>query len=241
MDQADLLMSGRATIVDMTGMYIGYYEDAIDTSDNWHTIGFLSSANDWSNAVGNLTGETGRNSIVWYAPDLYAVGAWIDGTDSWTSISSSFGGSDWTLIGCGDFDGVGRDSVLMSYNNGQFFYTIDIDGNAKSLGTADWRGWQLRAIGDFSGDGKDDLVLFHELTGSMVLCADGDVDSYMSIGQLAFDDWFVVGAGDYNGDRKDDLLVRQYSTGILGYYVCADQSQWVELGRGVDMNWTMIA
>ena len=75
----------------------------------------------------------------------------------------------------------------------------------------------------------------------MVLCADGDVDSYVSIGQLAFDDWFVVGAGDYNGDRKDDLLVRQYSTGMLGYYVCADQSQWVELGRGVDMNWTVIA
>ena len=114
----------------------------------------------------------------------------------------------------------------MNYNNGQFLYSVDIDGAAKSLGTADWRGWQLRAIGDFAGDGKDDIVLFHEGTGSMVLCADGDIDNYTSIGQLAADDWFVVGAGDYNGDKKDDLLVRQYSTGMLGYYVSADQSQW---------------
>jgi len=51
----------------------------------------------------------------------------------------------------------------------------------------------------------------------------------------------VVGAGDYNGDQQDDLLVRQYSTGMLGYYISGDTSQWVEMGRGVDMNWTVIA
>jgi len=37
------------------------------------------------------------------------------------------------------------------------------------------------------------------------------------------------------------LLVRQYSTGMLGYYVSADQNQWVEMGRGVGMEWTVIA
>ena len=75
----------------------------------------------------------------------------------------------------------------------------------------------------------------------MVMLADGSLDNYTSIGQLDAKDWFVVGAGDYNNDQKDDLLVRQYSSGMLGYYVSADQSQWVELGRGVDMQWTVIA
>ena len=75
----------------------------------------------------------------------------------------------------------------------------------------------------------------------MVMCADGNIDDYKSIGQLAADDWFVVGAGDYNNDQKDDLLVRQKSTGMLGYYVSADQNQWVEMGRGVGMEWTVIA
>ena len=73
------------------------------------------------------------------------------------------------------------------------------------------------------------------------MLADGNLDSYTSIGQLDAVDWFVVGAGDYNGDQHDDLLVRQYSTGMLGYYANGDMSQWVELGRGVDMSWTVIA
>jgi hypothetical protein len=209
----------------------------------WQNIGYLNNEEDitWQNCVGNLNGE--KNSIVWYAPDLYATGIWVgvDEYPEWIPLSASFGGPDWNLVGCGDFSGDGKQSVLMSYNNGQLFYAVDIDGNAKSLGSTNWIGWQLRAIGDFSGDGKDDIVLFHEETGSMVLCADGNVDSYTSIGQLAADDWFVVGAGDYNGDQKDDLLVRQYSTGMLGYYVSADQNQWVEMGRGVGMEWTVIA
>jgi len=75
----------------------------------------------------------------------------------------------------------------------------------------------------------------------MVMCADGDIDSYVSLGQLDAADWFVVGAGDYNGDQQDDLLVRQYSTGMLGYYSSGDMAQWNELGRGVDMDWTVIA
>jgi phosphotransacetylase len=244
--KADSVLVGNVyTETSGKGAYIGYYLDADDKPDGstWQNIGYLNNEEDiaWQNKVGNLTGNAGMNSIVWYAPELFAVGLWTDGTTEWIPLSSSFGGEFWNLVGCGDFDGDGKDSVLMNYNNGQFFYSVDIDGNTKSLGDLQWTGWQLRAIGDFSGDGKDDIVLFHELTGSMVLCADGNIDNYASIGQLAADDWFVVGAGDYNGDKKDDLLVRQYSTGMLGYYVCADQNQWVELGRGVGMEWTVIA
>ena len=75
----------------------------------------------------------------------------------------------------------------------------------------------------------------------MVMLADGNIDDFVSIGQLDKNDWFVVGAGDYNADGKDDLLVRQYSTGMLGYYNACDTSKWVEMGRGVDMDWTVIA
>ena len=246
--KADSVMFGNVyTETSGKGAYIGYYLDADDNSTpehpTWQNIGYLNNEEGiaWQNCVGNMNGE--KNSIVWYAPDLYATGIWVgqDEYPEWIALSASFGGPDWNLVGCGDFDGDGRDSVVMNYNNGQFFYAVGIDGATKSLGTLQWIGWQLRAIGDFSGDGKDDLVLFHEETGSMVMCADGNIDDYKSIGQLAFDDWFVVGAGDYNGDQKDDLLVRQYSTGMLGYYSSGDTSQWVELGRGVGMDWTVIA
>ena len=41
--------------------------------------------------------------------------------------------------------------------------------------------------------------------------------------------------------RSGAVSGRQYSSGMLGYYVSGDTSQWVEMGRGVDMNWTVIA
>ena len=241
--KADSVLVGNVVVNGVKGAYIGYYLDSVDTDANWRNIGYLNNADDivWKNKVGNLTGTAGKNSIVWYAPSLYALGVWKDGTDSWATLSGSFGGDAWTLAGCGDFDGDGKDSVLMSGNNGQYFYAVGIDGSSKSLGSANWSGWEVRAIGDFAGDTKDDIVLFHKASGSMVMCANGSVDSYKSVGQLDANDWFVVGAGDYNGDSKDDLLVRQYSTGMLGYYSAGNTANWVEMGRGVDMNWTVIA
>ena len=105
-------------------------------------------------------------------------------------------------------------------------------------------GWDVRAIGDFSKDGKKDIILFHDQTGTVVKLNDGKMTSstdYEMLGQLDAKDWFIVGAGDYDGDKYEDLLVRQYSTGMLGYYEQGDMSKWVEMGRGVDMNWTVIA
>ena len=240
---ADALLVGNVEVGGVKGAYIGYYLDSVDTDANWQNIGYLNNADDigWKNKVGNLTGADKANSIVWYAPELYALGVWLDGTDSWVTLSGNFGGDAWTLVGCGDFAGTGRDAVLMTYNNGQLFYSVDITGTPTGLGSANWSGWEVRAIGDFSGDKKDDLVLFHKETGSMVMLADGNADSYTSIGQLDKNDWFVVGAGDYNGDKTDDLLVRQISTGMLGYYTNANIAQWNTLGYGVDMNWTVIA
>ena len=245
--KADSVLFGNVTSeAGVKGAYIGYYADANDLPDGstWVNIGYLTNENNiqWKNTVGNLTGsEAGVNSIVWYAPELYALGVWKNGKEDWATLSGDFGGNAWTLVGCGDFDGDGKDSVVMSYNGGQLFYTVGINGASTALGSTNWSGWEVRAIGDFAGDQKDDLVLFHKASGSMVMCANGNLDSYVSIGQLDTNDWFVVGAGDYNGDQKDDLLVRQYSTGMLGYYSAGDTAQWVELGRGVDMNWTVIA
>ena len=242
--KADSVLVGNVVVNGVKGAYIGYYADADDQVDGstWVNIDFLNNEADigWKNIVGNLTGGA-ANSIVWYAPELYTLGAWTDGTSSWTTITGSFGGDSWTLVGCGDFDGDGKDSVVMSGAGGTYLYTADLDGTVLSMGSANWSGWTVRAIGDFLGDGRDDLVMFHQETGSMVMLANGNLDDFVSIGQLDAADWFVVGAGDYNGDRKDDLLVRQYSTGMLGYYTSGDTTQWNVLGYGVSMDWTVIA
>ena len=243
--KADSVLFGNVDAYEVPSAYIGYYKDGIDTDENWVTIGFLTNVAGiaWQNKVGNMTGnETGVNSIAWYAPELGSVGVWTDGTENWVQLNGAFM-EGWTLAGIGDFDGDGKDTVVMSYNGGQFLYTVGIGDEAPtSLGSANWSGWELRAIGDFSGDGKDDIILFHQEFGAMAMLVDGNSDNYQSIGQLDASDWFVVGCCDYNGDKMDDLLVRQYSTGMLGYYNAGDVANgWVELGRGVDMQWTVIA
>ena len=240
---ADSVFVGNGVEVDgVKGAYIGYYKGGVDTDDNWVNIHFLENEeeNVWLNKIGNLTGNPDKNSIVWHCAGLGALGVWTDGTSSWTSLGAGFD-SNWTMIGCGDFNGDGRDSVVMSYLGGVKYYAIGLDGSAVDMGSLNWGGWEVRAIGDFAGDGKDDMILFHKEYGAVVMIADGNLDNYTAIGQLDAKDWFIVGCGDYDGDRKDDLLVRQYSSGMLGYYSSGDTSKWVELGRGVDMDWTVIA
>ena len=240
--RADAVLVGNVVVNGVKGAYIGYYLDSDDSDANWTNIGYLNNAADvaWKNKVGNLTGNDGANSIVWYAPKLYALGAWTDGTDRWVTLSNDFGGDAWTLIGCGDFDGDGKDSVVMAYNGGELYYAVNLDGSATELAKSD-SGWEVRAIGDFSGDGRDDIVAFHAETGLVAKWADGLVSNWSQLGQLDAKDWFVVGAGDYDGDAQDDLLVRQYSTGMLGYYSGGDMARWNTLGYGVDMSWTVIA
>ena len=235
--KADVVMLGNVTVNGVKGAYVGYRKDG-DMS-TWENISFLNNPDNiqWNVKVGNMTGNAGKNSIVWHAAELGAVGVWTDGTDNWVSISGGFD-KNWTMLGTGDFNGDGKDEIL--FQNGTNFYTTDINSNFASLGGFG-AGWDVCAIGDFSGDGKDDLVLFHKDTGSVVKLENGQASSYASLGQLDANDWFIVGAGDYNGDGKDDLLVRQYSTGMLGYYANGDFSKWNEMGRGVDMNWAVIA
>ena len=243
--KADSVLFGNVTSeAGVKGAYIGYYADAIDLPDGstWVNIGYLNNADEiaWKNKVGNLTGGT-ANSIVWYAPELYALGVWTDGTETWVELSNTFGGSAWTLVGCGDFTGDGKEQIVMALNGGELYYAVGIDGTSSELTKSD-SGWEIRAIGDFSGDGRDDIVAFHKETGLVAMWGDGDAaNKWSKLGQLDANDWFVVGCGDYDADAKDDLLVRQYSTGMLGYYSSGDMGSWTELGRGVDMNWTVIA
>jgi hypothetical protein len=191
----------------------------------WRTIGTLNNPDgiDWKYQAGNLTGS-GTASVVWHAQELGALGVWTDGTDNWTAVDGWFD-TNWTMLGCGDFDGDGKDSVLMSLNGG-LFYSVDLDGTLTSLGGLNWSGWEFGAVGDFAGDGKDDIVLLHRESGTVVMLADGNADAFERLGQLDATDWSVAGAGDFDADGKDDLLVRQNSTGIAGAYASADMSKW---------------
>ena len=246
---ADLVASSFVVSGGSTTMRIGYFSGGTVNvnASNFVSIGEteVSSMSFWELKVGNLTGTPDRNSIVFYSSSSYHLGAWKDGQEDWENISNTFGG-DWKMLGCGDFNGDGKDSVLMSYLNGQNYWYADLNGSSGSMGIANWSGWEFGAVGDFAGDGKDDIVLYKkngDAAGTVVLLRDGNLDDWSSIGTLDVRSWEIKGAGDYTGDCMDDLLVRNSSTGQLGCYLSADMNQWKNLatGSGIDANWTVIA
>ena len=240
--KADTVYIGNVTVNGVKGAYIGYYENGVDADANWRNIGYLTNSDgiEWKNAVGNFTGTYARNDIVWHAPSLGVLGIWTDGTMNWKSLGSGFD-SKWAVVGTGDFNGNGMDSILMSLDGGTNYYAVDVNGAITHMGFSS-TGWKVVAIGDFYGDGKEDVIAFNETWGLVDVWSDGQTWVDVNIGQLNAKDWFVAGAGDYNGDGRDDLLVRQKSTGLLGYYSGADmKSGWKTLGYGVSNAWTVIA
>ena len=192
--KADVVMLGNVTVSGVKGAFVGYRKNG-DMS-TWENISYLTNAEgiDWQVEVGNLTGNEGKNSILWHAPDLGAVGVWTDGTDNWVSLGAGYD-RNWEMIGAGDFDGDGADSILFSYANGAKYYALDLDQTATELGVSD-SGWEVRAIGDFSGDGKDDIVAFNAATGLVAKWEVENFGSWSSLGQLNAADWFIAGAGD---------------------------------------------
>lgn len=71
----------------------------------------------------------------------------------------------WQPVAVGDFNGDGRDDVVVRHTDGRWHYypmrgrrTIAGRGRANLPTNLDW---QVAAVGDFNGDGSDDLMLRH--------------------------------------------------------------------------------
>ncbi len=53
--------------------------------------------------------------------------------------------------------------------------------------------------------------------------------------------WEVRAIADFAGVGKDDIIAFHKETGIVAKWGDGKSSNWTELGRGVDMSWTVIA
>ena len=123
----------------------------------------------------------------------------------------------------GDFNGDGKDDVLLRHEDGRWrYYPMDgrvvLAGSGFASLTRDWA-WRIAGVGDFDGNGKDDVLLrktdgrwyFYPMDGRTVLAGRGTV-------RLAWDlAWRVAGIGDFDGDGKDDVLLR-HEDGRWHYY-----------------------
>ena len=132
----------------------------------------------------------------------------------------------------GDFDGDGRDDVLLRYSDyddstiGAFdrwhYYRMDgrrvLSGSGRARLTRD-RAWRIAGIADLDRDGKDDVLLrktdgrwyFYPMDGRTVLPGRGTVRMTRDLA------WQVMGIGHFDGDVRKSVLLR-HPNGRWWYY-----------------------
>ena len=121
----------------------------------------------------------------------------------------------WHVAGAGDFNGDGRDDVLLKHDNGSVTNWLgQANGSFFSNHTvasyALPAGWHVVSTGDFNGDTLDDVVLRHDggTVTNWLGQANGSFFSNHAVAAYALDTaWTVSGTGDFNGDGKSDLLL----------------------------------
>ena len=127
----------------------------------------------------------------------------------------------------GDFDGDGKDDVLLRHADGRWRYYRMNGRRVMSSGAADLTqnlAWQIAGIGDFNGDGNDDVLLWH-LDGNLYLhyyamdggrtLADSGPVVLPNFNEGSWErsvNWRMA-VGDFDGDGNDDVLLR-YSSGF---------------------------
>ena len=174
---------------------------------------------EWSVAgVGDFDGD-GKDDVLLRKA---ATGTWyyypMDGRRHLSGHGAADLPSDlsWSVAGIGDFDGNGKDDVLMRHEDGRWILfpmngrrVTTVEGDVDLTPNLEW---SMAGIGDFDGDGKDDVLLrkaattgawyYYPMDGWRPLSGHGAAD-------LPWDlSWSVAGIGDFDGNGKDDVLLR---------------------------------
>ncbi|MCY4012681.1 MAG: FG-GAP-like repeat-containing protein [Gammaproteobacteria bacterium] len=173
--------------------------------------------------VGDLSGD-GRDDVLF----RHTSGTWflyaMDGRDTIREQSGRTRlprGPAWAFAGVGDFDGDGRDDVLLRHEDGRWVYFVaGTDGSAaerRRISLPSGLAWRFAGIGDLDGDGRDNVLLRH-VDGRWFLHGLGSDAAAVGTMTLPGDTALrVVAVGDLNGDGNDDVLFRN-PTGRWFYY-----------------------
>jgi hypothetical protein len=180
-----------------------YYQ--VDNS--WHIAG-----------TGDFNGD-GRDDILW-RNDSGRVTDWLGQANS--GFAGNFAnadanaGTDWHIVGTGDFNGDGLSDILWRNDNGDLTNWLGQanGGFASNFGNAYYQvdnSWHVAGTGDFNGDGRSDILWRQDsgrVTDWLGQANSGFSGNFANADANAGTDWHIVGTGDYNGDAIDDVLWR---------------------------------
>ena len=192
-------------------------------------------------AVGDFNGDGAQDLLLRHADGRWHVYA-MAGRGPVAADSGAVAGLPadraWQFQGVGDFDGDGRDEVLLRHDDGS--WRIDaLDGYRRvaaasgDAALARSPRYRTAAVADFDGDGKDDVLLRSENGAWYYYPMDGRTPRRTGRGfaDLPRDPNLRLAAvGDLNGDGRADVLLRD--GGGAWYYYPMDGRTVVDAGRG---------
>jgi hypothetical protein len=169
-------------------------------------------------AANDFNGD-GRSDILW-RHDNGSLTDWLGtAAGGYTPNSANLLtmlATDWKVVGTGDFNGDGRDDILLRNTDGRVTDWLGtanggLADNAANGYNSVSTDWLVAGVGDFNGDGRDDILWRNSsgtLTDWLGTASGGYAPNAANALSTVATDWKIVATGDFNGDGRDDIMWR---------------------------------